>query len=105
MAVEAAASTGLDPLHGVRGFAFAPGEFVGQESLVSASEIRTLARAAGIRRGVSVLDLCCGAGGPGSLLVAETGCTYLGVDGDPQSLARAGQRAADEGLEARFHHA
>ncbi len=95
VAAEVAAATALDPLHAVRGSAFPPGEFVGQQSLVSASEIRTLARAAGIRPGVSVLDLCCGAGGPGSLLVAEMGCTYLGVDADPAAvaLARARERA------------
>jgi SAM-dependent methyltransferase len=95
VAADAAASTALDPLHPVRGSAFPTGEFVGQQSLVSASEIRTLARAAGIRPGVSVLDLCCGAGGPGALLVAETGCTYLGVDADLAAVALAGTR---EGL-------
>ena len=94
MTAEAAASTALDPLHAVRGSAFPPGEFVGQQSLVSASEIRTLARGAGIRPGVTVLDLCCGPGGPGSLLVAETGCDYLGVDADPAAVALA--RTRDE---------
>lgn len=89
MAADVAAATALDPLHAVRGSAFPPGEFVGQQSLVSASEIRTLALAAGIRPGVSVLDLCCGAGGPGSLLVTEMGCTYLGVDADPAAVGLA----------------
>ena len=92
MASEVAAATALDPHHPVRGSAFPPGEFVGQQSLVSASEIRTLARAAGIRPGVSVLDLCCGVGGPGSLLVAELACTYLGVDADPAAVALARTR-------------
>ena len=94
MASEAAAATALDPHHPVRRSAFPPGEFVGQQSLVSATEIRTLARAAGIQPGVSVLDLCCGAGGPGSLLVAELACTYLGVDADPAAVALA--RTRDE---------
>jgi SAM-dependent methyltransferase len=86
---EAAAPTALDPLEAVRESAFPTAEFVRQQSLVSAREIRSLARAAGIRLGTSVLDLCCGGGGPGSLLVAETGCTYLGVDADPAAVALA----------------
>jgi len=45
-----------------------------------ASEIRALARRAGIAPGVSVLDLCCGIGGPGRFITRELGCAYLGVD-------------------------
>ncbi len=92
-------------LRQARAQAFAPGEFVGQESFVSAGEVLALGRHASIRPGVRVLDLCCGEAGPGLHLTRELGCTYLGVDADPQSLARAGKRAADEGLEARFQHA
>ena len=60
--------------------AYAAGEFVEQESLMGASEIRALARQAGIAPGVSVLDLCCGVAGPGRLITRELGCAYLGVD-------------------------
>jgi len=45
--------------------AYAPGEFVGQESFMRAAEILELATKAGIGPGVSVLDLCCGVAGPG----------------------------------------
>ncbi|WP_353953841.1 class I SAM-dependent methyltransferase [Knoellia sp. S7-12] len=82
--------------------AFPPGEFVGQESLVSASEIRWLGERAGLREGVSVLDLCCGVSGPGLLLVEEFGCGYLGVDADGGSIDRARLRAAEAGLSAQF---
>ena len=83
--------------------AYPPGEYVGQESFMTASEIRALALAAGVGPGVSVLDLCCGAAGPGRYLTRELGCDYLGVDADASALALARERAA--GLPCRFEHA
>ena len=67
-------------LYRARVAAYAPGEFVEQESFMRAAEIRELARQAGIGPGVSVLDLCCGIGGPGRFITQELGCDYLGVD-------------------------
>ncbi len=69
--------------------AYPPGEYVGQESFMRAGEIRELARRAGIGRGVSVLDLCCGVAGPGRLIAAEFGCRYVGVDSSASALAVA----------------
>ena len=89
-------------LWAVRGRAFADGEYVGQESFVSASEVLSLARRAGVGRGVSVLDLCCGTGGIGRFLTRELGCDYLGVDADPASAAEAVRRAREEGLGCRI---
>lgn len=86
-----------------RAAAFAPGEFVGQESFVSAGEVLSLARRAGVAPGISVLDLCCGTAGPGLFITRELGCTYLGVDASPASVTLARQRAAREGLGCRFH--
>ena len=80
--------------------AYAPGEFVGQESFMRAGEILSLARRAGIGPGVSVLDLCCGVAGPGRHITAELGCTYLGVDASPSAIALARDRAA--GLPCSF---
>ncbi len=80
--------------------AYPPGEYVGQESFMTAAEIRALARRAEIGPGDSVLDLCCGVAGPGRLVAAETGCTYLGVDRDPAAVALARQAAGD--LPCRF---
>lgn len=83
--------------------AFSTGEFVGQESFVTASEIRSLARCAGIAPGTSILDLCCGTAGPGLVITQELGCTYLGVDSDPSAVAVARERAAGVGAaSARF---
>lgn len=80
--------------------AYPPGEFVEQESFMRASEIRTLARQAGIAPGVSVLDLCCGVAGPGRLITREAGCTYLGVDLSSSAIEIARERAGD--LPCRF---
>ena len=79
--------------------AYAPGEYVGQESFMRASEILALASRAGIAPGVSVLDLCCGVAGPGWLIARELGCTYLGVDVSPSAIRIARQRA---GRNCRF---
>jgi SAM-dependent methyltransferase len=80
--------------------AYPPGEYVEQESFMRASEILELAVRAGIARGVSVLDLCCGVAGPGRFLTRELGGTYLGVDSSSSAVAIAQERAA--GLSCRF---
>jgi SAM-dependent methyltransferase len=75
--------------------AYAPGEFVGQESFMTAAEIRALAVQAGIGPGVVVLDLCCGIAGPGRFLARGLGCAYLGVDASASAVALARHRAGD----------
>jgi ubiquinone/menaquinone biosynthesis C-methylase UbiE len=90
-------------LEQVRAAAYAAGEFVGQESLMRAGEIRLLAQRARIGPGVSVLDLCCGVAGPGRMITAESGCRYLGVDQSASALAAARERARD--LPCRFEQA
>jgi SAM-dependent methyltransferase len=80
--------------------AYAPGEFVEQESFMGAGEIRALAVRAGIARGTSVLDLCCGVAGPGRFIARELGCAYLGVDLSRSAIEIARARAGD--LPCRF---
>jgi SAM-dependent methyltransferase len=87
-------------LHGARMAAYAPGEFVGQESFMTAGEIRTLGVQAGIGPRAAVLDLCCGIAGPGRFLTREFGCSYLGVDASESAVAIARERAQD--LPCRF---
>jgi SAM-dependent methyltransferase len=87
-------------LQRARASAYAPGEFVEQESFMRAAEIRALAGRAGIAAGVSVLDLCCGVGGPGRFITQELGCTYLGVDLSSSAVDIARERAGD--LPCRF---
>src|SRR6185437_5153550 len=80
--------------------AYAPGEYVEQESFMGASEIRALAERAGIVAGTSVLDVCCGVAGPGRLLTRELDCSYLGVDSSASAVGIARERA--RGLPCRF---
>src|SRR5204862_7430356 len=74
---------------------YARGEFVEQESFMTAGEIFALALQAGIGTGVTVLDLCCGVAGPGRFLARELGCAYLGVDASASAVALARERADD----------
>jgi SAM-dependent methyltransferase len=90
----------VDALQGARVAAYPPGEFVEQESFMSAGEIRTLAAQAGIVRGTEVLDLCCGIAGPGRFITSELGCAYLGVDYSASAIDLARQRAGE--LPCRF---
>lgn len=87
-------------LHRARVSAYAPGEFVGQESFMRAGEILALATQAGVAPGVSVLDLCCGVAGPGRFITEQLGCTYLGVDYSADAVDIARERAQD--LPCRF---
>lgn len=68
-----------------------------------AGEIRRLAERAGIGPGVSVLDLCCGVGGPGRFLTAELRCRYLGMDYSPSAVRIARELAG--ALPCRFEQA
>ncbi|HEY3687889.1 MAG TPA: class I SAM-dependent methyltransferase [Streptosporangiaceae bacterium] len=83
--------------------AYAPGEYVGQESFMRAGEIRRLARRARIGPDVPVLDVCCGVAGPGRLITADLGCRYLGVDYSAGALEIA--RGLSGGLPCRFERA
>ena len=87
-------------LRRAREAAYAPGEYVEQESFMRASEIRALALRAGIGPGVSVLDLCCGIAGPGRFVTRELGCSYLGIDSSAGAVEIARARAGE--LACRF---
>jgi SAM-dependent methyltransferase len=93
----------LTALERARAAAFPAGEFAGQESFMRAGEVRALADRAGVGRGVSVLDLCCGVAGPGRMITAESGCRYLGVDHSASALAIARELASN--LPCRFEQA
>ena len=64
---------------------------------MTAGEIRTLARHAGVGPGTRVLDLCCGIAGPGRLLARELGCELLGVDASASAVAIAREQAPGPG--------
>jgi SAM-dependent methyltransferase len=82
-----------EALQRARQSAYAPGDYVEQESFMRAGEIRALAERAGIADGVSVLDLCCGVAGPGRFITRELGCRYLGVDYSRSAIDIARTRA------------
>jgi SAM-dependent methyltransferase len=93
----------MTALERARASAFPTAQYVGQESFMPADEIRKLAHQARIGRGVSVLDLCCGAAGPGRMITAESECDYLGVDRSAGALATARELAGN--LPCRFEQA
>ncbi|MCA9780290.1 MAG: class I SAM-dependent methyltransferase [Candidatus Eremiobacteraeota bacterium] len=82
--------------------AFLAGQYVAQESFVSADEIMQLARSGEVESGSRVLDLCCGIGGPALHLVSETNCDLLGVDLNEASIETARRRAQESNLRAEF---
>ncbi len=90
----------IQALQRARESAYAPGEFVDQESFMRAGEILGLAVRAGIAPGVSVLDLCCGVAGPGRFITRELGCAYVGVDYSASAIEIARERAS--GIDCRF---
>jgi SAM-dependent methyltransferase len=87
-------------LQRAREVSYGPGEYIEQEGLMRAREIRVLAERAGIAPGVSVLDVCCGIGGPGRFVTRELGCDYLGVDSSASAIGIARERAG--GLACEF---
>jgi SAM-dependent methyltransferase len=90
-------------LQQARVVAYPPGEYVGQEGFMGAGEIRHLARRADIGPETSVVDLCCGVGGPGRLIVAERRCRYLVLDDSAGAVEIAREMARD--LPCRFEQA
>lgn len=106
-AVQAGQDAGPGARHGytaalqrAREAGYPPGEFVGQESFMLASQILDLARRAGVAPGTRVLDLCCGVAGPGRLVTRTLGCDYLGVDRSPSAVEVA--RGLAGGSACRF---
>jgi SAM-dependent methyltransferase len=87
-------------LAGARAAAFPIGQYIGQESFMSAAEIHALGVAAGIGPGTDVLDLCCGVAGPGRYLARELGGRVLGVDRSEAAVRLASERASD--LDCRY---
>jgi cyclopropane fatty-acyl-phospholipid synthase-like methyltransferase len=80
---------------------FGDGEYVGQYSDNSASEIRDLGRRMDLPAGSSVLDVGCGTAGVACFLAEELGWRITGIDLSEVSLAAARERVAAKGLGER----
>lgn len=75
-------------------------------SFLTMPEAQRLRELLQIRPGQALVDLACGAAGPGLWMARESGASLLGIDPSAAGLARARQRASDAGLadHARFQH-
>ena len=72
-------------------------------SFATLDDQRRMASELRVAPGDRLLDLCCGAGGPGLWIARETGAALIGVDVSPVGLRLAAQRAVDHGIgNARF---
>lgn len=97
---EAAPSDGA--LQRARRVGYGSAGFVDQQGFMGAADILALARAAEVSPGATVLDLCCGRGGPGRLITRELGCQYVGVDADPDAISSARAQVGD--LDCRYEN-
>lgn len=80
------------------------GDDFGQTSWHSAAEQDWLASLLKLRRGLRVLDVACGSGGPALRLATLFGCSVIGVDIEAEGIANARRLTAERGLAdlARF---
>jgi len=78
------------------------GEDIGQHSWVTAEDFRRDMASLGLSASTRLLDLGCGAGGPLTYAMRETGCWATGVDASEPALASARERARVLGVEQRI---
>ena len=88
-----------DVLRAVRRETF--GEEIGQNSWLTAEELRKFAGWLEIGSESLVLEVACGSGGPALFLARETGCRLIGIDINEQGIATAQDMARQAGLDAR----
>ena len=77
------------------------GEDFGQNNWLALPELERFAAQLELGRGVRLLDVACGAGGPALHLAELTGCSVTGVDLEEAAIANATRLAAEAGLEQR----
>ena len=70
-------------------------------SFLPLDQLRALAAGLALRIGDALVDVACGAGGPGLWVAAETGARLTGVDLSPVAVQRATERADALGLSDR----
>jgi SAM-dependent methyltransferase len=70
-------------------------------SFVTVSDLRRISDVLAVGAGQTVLDLCCGRGGPGLCVAQATGASLIGVDWSPVGVAHAQKAALRMGLADR----
>jgi SAM-dependent methyltransferase len=90
---------GTDALAAVRRATY--DEDIGQNSWLSAAELRAFIEWMDITRESRVLEVACGSGGPACYVVQRTGCRLTGVDANQEGVANARAHAASLGLTER----
>lgn len=75
------------------------GEDIGQNNWQSPEELAGFAEQLGLAPGVRLLDVACGAGGPGLYLARVTGCELTGVEREKEGLANARRIAREARLD------
>ena len=75
------------------------GEDIGQNNWQSPEELSRFAAQLELTAGMHLLDVACGAGGPGLYLARVTGCELTGVDREKEALANARRIAREARLE------
>ena len=78
------------------------GEDIGQHSWVGAAELRKDALRLSLHPESRLLDLGSGPCGPLTFLIAESGCTGVGLELSPSAIEVGSIRAAELGIQARF---
>ena len=74
------------------------GEDLGQNNWQTRDELEGFAAQLKLAPGARLLDVACGAGGPGLHLARVTGCDLTGVDREQAALANARRLAREAGL-------
>jgi SAM-dependent methyltransferase len=92
----------VEPYASIRREAF--GEDIGQNSWLTAEELRRFGRWLGLESSTRLLEVGSGSGGPALSLAARTGCRVTGVDIHEAGVAAANTAARERGLaeHARF---
>ena len=73
-------------------------------SFITADGLDEIARLLADCRERTILDLACGAGGPGQWLVDQIGAELIGVDFSPVAIEQARARAGDAGRELKVRY-
>ena len=71
-------------------------------SFLPLDALRTLGERLRLEPGDLLVDLACGAGGPGLWVAAETGAGLVGIDLSPVAVQRAAERAVTLDIDATF---